>query len=815
MKKFSRILSRRRPGDADSDSDRSRRRAGTSAPAPIPSHIPAATGFHQLPSRWASGGDVVLARTHCKLRNGASGGCIVVDGSLDATRTQDDVSDAGDVSEQGSRRIFCTQTCSRCAAIDFPRLLDWKEGQPRPWVPLSHVLLPPPSLPPSPPAESDSPGELTPAGAPQCPFCTFFSIMLGPGLAAGEGTAKFHPYLRIRRAFERLDGVAERHELAGSVMMEVMTRKKSLPWGYLLKADEAEDAGISRYESKEGNARIRGRVVSPTVNPALPRCWLDFCRENHGGTGCTAPVKMVEGLRLVDCAEMRVVAADEIREDVDEMEYLALSHAWAQTGLDLSSAASCQVPALSLGLDGRLPESLPSLFADAIALTTSLGFRYIWIDRFCLQLPTREREQQIDLTGEIISRSSLTLIIATEDAALGGIPGVSIPRQGQLSLRIKSGLYTTSLVRPDLEVASSRWASRAWTFRQGLLARRRLVFTPSQIYFQCRALHCHESLSLPLRLAPSVALGRVFPSGDGCPKQPSQFRDLIKAFMSRDLANGEERLDAFGALLGDYARMDGLAVKHFLGLPLFHPDDFVTSRVVSETDRLAASLGWICDWTGRVEPSCYRTAAFPSWTWLAWNLGDGLAPADNKFAFNLVGDASPALDGVSAAPRMEICVGFKDAAVLSWEIDGDAISRKGRAAAFLRLETFSFDLGFAVDEGRATLQDVALTAENRALVEAMITASLGGRDDEPRHLACLGVLVSGRNWRAGTNCAATALICGRQAWREDGPWVRLGAVAIECKAFEDRDTEAVLRGVQMDGEAERDLSVCLREVDLY
>lgn len=828
MKKLSRILSRRRPDDGgatDSSSDSPRRSAGG----------PAATGFHQLPSRRARGSDVVLARTHRELRSGVSGGCIVADGTwADAAihnhshiHVRDDTSsEVSDVSEQSStaRKPFLTKPCPRCAAIDFPQLLDWKQGLPRPWVPLSHVLLPPPSLPPSPPADSDQAKGQLPPGAPQCPFCIFFRAMIGPILAVGDGTAKFHPYLRIRQAFERVDGIGEKHELAGSVMMEVMTKKKSLPWGYLLKADELDDdAGLSYTAAPWEKARVCGRQVPALVNPVLPKCWLGFCKKNHAAEGCTAPAEPVEGLRLIDCSEMRVVAAEDI--DGDALEYLTLSYVWSQTGLDSSPDTPFDVSALSLKSNGHLPESVPSLFADAIAFTNTLGYRYLWIDRFCLQVSPAHRQAQIELMGEIYSRSSLTLIIAAEENTLTGIPGLSTPRDEQLSLKTKNGLYTTSLIRPDLEIASSKWASRAWTFQEGLLSRRRLIFTPSQIYFQCRALHCYESISLPLRLAPDFTLGRVFPLGDGEPKQSGQFKDLVKEYMCRELGNNEERLDAIKPVLQQYSRMDDLPVTHFLGLPLFHPDDFVTSRVVSETDRLAASLGWICDWTTSfetpTEPSCYKASSpFPSWTWLSWNLQPGLTTIDNKFAFNLVGDTSPLLDGVSATPKMEISIGFDDATVLSWEIDGDAISKKATAITFLRLETFCCDLQFTIDKGVVKLHaDVAMTTANKALIEAMLTASLPDSLKSPEKQmqeSCIGVLVSGRNWKEGTHCSATVLICGRRGWEVDGVWERLGAVAVECECFVvDGEQDALVKGVEvLDGE-KKDLRVRLRELDLY
>jgi hypothetical protein len=507
---------------------------------------------------------------------------------------------------------------------------------------------------------------------------------------------------------------------------------------------------------------------------------------------------------------MCVVAADQL-EKPDVVDYLTLSYAFSQTGLDTTPGVSSDVSALLLSPDGRLPEILPPLFTDAIAFTTTLGFRYLWIDRLCLQLPPRERQAQIELMGDIFSGSSLTLIVASGDTTLAGIPGLSTTREDQLSLKTRTGLYTTSLIRPDLEVASSKWASRGWTLQEGLLSRRRLIFTPSQVYFQCRLLHCHESISLPLRLAPSISLGRVFPVGGACLKS-ADFKDLVRAYMCRHLTNNKERLDAFRPLLQEYARIDHLPVRHFLGLPLFHPDDFVTSGVVSETDRLAASLGWICDWPTPFEapgePSCYSTSSFPSWTWLAWNLRSGLTPADSKFAFNLVRDMSPILDGVSAAPMMEISVGFKDATVLSWEIDGDAIARKTDAITFLRLETFCFDLAFSKENGAAKLQDAALTSQGRALVEAMLTAS------EPNGPYCMGVLVSGRNWKNAKNCAATALICTRRSPEEHGGWVRLGAIAIECESFVASGNDAVLKMLRVDDEKGA-LKVQLREIDLY
>ncbi|KAG6161102.1 hypothetical protein E4U11_003709 [Claviceps purpurea] len=911
MKALSRILFRRRSGHGR-DSDSEGRQQNSDAHGRRPESLPVSE-VHQLPSRRFSSSDIGSARRRCELSQSITdgGGCVVANISSNPQDIADTCSAHPASAASKQLRKPPTKFCPRCAAIDFPSLLEWKPDQPRPWVQLSHVLFPPLLMPPSPPDDDD--------GDPpaRCPFCVFFKALIG--LVPPDGLSKFTPYLRIRHAFERLDGIGEKHELARSIIMEVMAQRKALPWGYLLRAEDQEGGqDFAGYLTPKGQqAAIRGRRVSPLLNPELLKCWLNFCRQHHSGKGCEAPPMQqspVAGLQLIDCSEKRVVAAHEVNVD-DATEYLALSYAWAQTGLDASAEAEADadapsmfdLSALRLGPGGILPDTMPALFADAIAFTITIGARYLWIDRFCLQITPAARRQQIDVMDDIYSRASLTLVVATEDAILSGIPGLSSPRETQLSLRVNNILYTTSLIRPDLEVASTKWATRAWTLQEGLLSRRRLIFTASQVYYQCRALHCYESISLPLRLASDWTLGRVFPAGDTAarPQESGEVTRLIKTYMCRELANPEERLDAFRGLLRIYERMDTFPMRHFLGLPLFHSDDFEMPGVVSETDRLAVGLGWmIRDSMSRSstllppmagletpvdELYCHarRTTSFPSWTWLAWILHlesqnnnnktsstssdiDPIIPADKhnlfSFSFNLVGDTSPLIRGVSAPPGMQISVGFQDASsgILPWESNGDAIAKTPyeEGVSFLRVKTFCFGVSVAGKGGRVLcLQEqdddasgaTALGDTDGRLVLDMVHGVLPGGSvpeagpgtessaahnshelsPEANHdhdgpctqanpdMHLLGVLVSGRNWNGhdGSVCQLTVLICTRRKPDQDGAWVRLGALALDCASFavDCGDEEAVMRGLKTDeeGGSEGDVRVRLRELDLY
>lgn len=699
--------------------------------------------------------------------------------------------------------------CATCRGTDFPKLLDWRPGNPRPWVSLSHALV----------ADEASAA---------CPFCSFFQAMVGA--AAPDGTGKFAPYLRIRLAFERLN-VGERHELGRAVLIEVTTRDKTLPWGYIVKAAVEEEGNIEPEtdgEERRVNVAgylgkdplIRGRTVPPLLDPTLPRTWIAFCKENHEDQPCSRVQPLVQNLRLVDCETKSVVPAEDV--EGEGLEYVTLSYVRGSAGSDPSADR-----------DSDLSDRLPPLIADAIAFTKSLGFRYLWIDRYCMpSLEKTERRRHLDLMGEIYARSALTLVIAAGESALDGIPGVSVPREEQLSLKTQTGLFTTSLLRPDLEVGSSKWAQRAWTFQEGLFARRRLVFTPSQIYFQCQTLHCHESISLPLHLAPSINLGRVFPDLSTAASQPGHIRNQIRAFIPKELTSHADRLDAFRGVLRRYANMEN-AVENLFGLPLFHHDDFRSAKVVSQTDRLAVGLGWMPDRTvsgqGHTAPYSY-VGGFPSWTWLAWRPREGTA-LNNMFHFNLVEETSPAIQGVAAAPGMEISVGFDDQTVLSWEIDGDAIAKKADRIAFLRVETFCFDMRVHKADDAVALVDFSLGSGARDSVEAWFrssstpTSTPEGESAVPLpdgEYDLTGVLISGRNWHGAAvgERVATVLILARQGYKRDGKLVRLGALSVVYEGFTpapvDGDGPAVMRGVDNDAdEKKKDLEVRLRELDIY
>lgn len=703
--------------------------------------------------------------------------------------------------------------CATCAGSQFPELLAWKPGERRPWVSLAHVL------------------EGMEDGEPGCPYCAFFRALIGGG--GKEGSGKFAPYFRIRQGFERL-GVGERHELGKETLVEVMGRNKRLPWGYVVKAAEDEGRSMEGYLSEE--KVIRGRIISPTLSVDLVRLWLDYCEEHHQDAkkGCLRRRGLPEGVRLLDVQKRQVVNVDELEGIVPD--YVTLSYGWGEHEQWGESPTD----------DNKLPEDIPPLISDALDFTAALGFNYLWIDRYCHRpLPPHLQYLHLDHMGDIFAQSALTLIVASGTSVADGIPGLSIPRDPQLSLKTETGLYTTTLLRPDLAVGSSKWQSRGWTYQEGLMARRRLVFTNSQVYFQCQTLHCHESLSIPLKYAPGLNLGRVFPE-NGPGQGGEDVKNHIKAYISKDFSQPEERLQAFRGVLRHFKAEVEKPVDSLLGLPFFNHEVWESDKVVSQTDRLVVALGWVHSLTrpSEIPTNPYKLSKeypFPSWTWLSWSLREGYTP---NFGFNLVPNEA-SIQGISAPPKMEISVGFEDSTLLSWEIDEDAIRRrKEEDIRFLKLKGYVFSV-VVTKEGQGVVVggNVILGRVARESMKSWFKASAEDEELSDGEYELVGILINGKGWKEAGEKEVSVLVCNWEGWpkkeaggkdpkeetneEEEQPpetngldegrrLKRLGVLTLSYQDFTPVDDEnAVMEGMELDKGDRGDLAVELREVDIY
>ncbi|KAJ4988451.1 HET domain protein [Stagonosporopsis vannaccii] len=202
-------------------------------------------------------------------------------------------------------------------------------------------------------------------------------------------------------------------------------------------------------------------------------------------------------------------------------------------------------------------------------------------------------------------------------------------------------------------IASSRWGRRGWTYQEGLLSRRRLVFTDTQVYFQCLEQHFCESLSVPMgsisrsyqREAEILMQHtQAFPP-QGVGTLPKHIYERLREYHLRQLSHDSDILYAFTGILHHFVRRKK-PTYHIWGLPFI--------RTISENgkdlvqDHFLLALLWLpgYDWKGT---KLTRRVDFPSWSWVGWRGIVGIqAGHDVANTFSVVKnvDVSIATEGV-------------------------------------------------------------------------------------------------------------------------------------------------------------------------
>ena len=324
------------------------------------------------------------------------------------------------------------------------------------------------------------------------------------------------------------------------------------------------------------------------VDFSLVRSWISDCNDHHN---CCSPLVSFEAvavpMQVMDCstAELYTVLPD--------TKYAALSYVWGNEITQSKSEGSTS----SL-------YNLPSLIQDAMAATKSLGLQYLWVDRYCI--PESDpvlRHEQIKQMDLIYGRAEITLIGLADDPTFR-LPGVSIRRtRNQPSVTVGGREILSTMRPPGIHIRKSKWWTRAWTFQEAVLSRRRLYFTPDQVYFECRLMHHCETIV-------SWHVQREIVSGAHGPWGPmitaldlnlclANLQDLLTGYFGRDMTYKSDLINAFSGIMRLFERHS--RIQQYFGLPF-----------VAQHKSFVDSLLWTAQFPTR-QPE------FPSWSWTGWH----------------------------------------------------------------------------------------------------------------------------------------------------------------------------------------------------
>ncbi|KAG8533007.1 uncharacterized protein KY384_001789 [Bacidia gigantensis] len=329
--------------------------------------------------------------------------------------------------------------------------------------------------------------------------------------------------------------------------------------------DELSPVGsfICFAESEDSSLKRAKAVLPDWIDPSVCKEWLEICESTHGPEcslndfdGKRSRMKNDGSyvLRLIDVEALCVI------NEPDACHYCALSYVWGYPGdgrlvLKRSNKAALMKPQSLYNLWNLIPKTISS----AISWVRALGFRYLWVDSFCIvQDDEKELQNCIEVMDAYYSKAFLTIVAASGTDAYAGLPEM----------------------------------------QEQLCSNRKLIFVDQQVYFRCQKMTCYENMhtiGLPGILDSHYSL---IPFIFEKPVDFDNFTYLIMYYTRRNMTHQSDYLRACSGMLRKLSEL--MEVSIFEGLSVELERSLIFTR--DETDS---------------KPSLRKTG-FPSFSWIGW-----------------------------------------------------------------------------------------------------------------------------------------------------------------------------------------------------
>lgn len=325
------------------------------------------------------------------------------------------------------------------------------------------------------------------------------------------------------------------------------------------------------------------------------REWLGDCRQNHK-PWCSAQVPYLP---------TRVVTIDPLLERPrlylsspgERAPYVASSYCWGDfKGYTVTES-------LLDSWRGGLPvETMPQTIVDAITMTHSRGFQYLWVDALCIiQDSFADKAHEIGRMRDVYKNASLTIAAASSFSVLDGFLGVI--QSPALGVRRSDGsISTIHLLRKEFGHTTEPLNRRAWALQESLLSRRLLTFASTQVHWcfqrpETVRLHPKSTDSPPHM--PSVIFGVTSTQLHNFDlPQSVLWPRLVLEYSKRKLTYDTDRLLAIGRMASELAMiwndtyLAGLWKNSIIPLLAWGASYFTFQDRVRPTDYQAPSWSW-------------------------------------------------------------------------------------------------------------------------------------------------------------------------------------------------------------------------------
>ncbi|KAK2593514.1 hypothetical protein QQS21_008780 [Conoideocrella luteorostrata] len=475
-----------------------------------------------------------------------------------------------------------------------------------------------------------------------CALCKLLSGAVSRKVRGKPGDSGIHElrlcafsYLESRYGFSRKTKGAQ-----DSVMLFVTADSEFTLDEYFENSGLLESGLVVCYPYRAEPEFLKPRAIPEIFDYGRAKLWIDNCREKHGGE-CVKRLDFAgpRQLKLIDCETLDIIGAGAGAGADASIKWVALSYVWKR-GMKTPFVQDFQ----------KLPRQTSRVVQDAIAVTKHLGYQYLWVDKYCIgQSDSLELDDQIHNMHQIYNNAELTIIAAAGPDEEYGLPGVgSTMRFRQNIVHLDGMVFLSTGPDPALYAAEkSRWWTRGWTFQEGVLSRRRLVFTEHQAFFECSTASWTEAVGgleciqdrrtvdwsswkigcfllsqYRTQLHNQDLQQGTTSHSDTTVAEEEQMMDtnvavqllgffrLLQQYTTRELTFDADSLNAATGLLQMLAKKTPPTL-HLMGLPYIPSDD---NQAVLVEPYVFASLSW--HHRSGIIPR--RRPDFPSWTWAGW-----------------------------------------------------------------------------------------------------------------------------------------------------------------------------------------------------